>query len=294
MSLFLTFDIEDWYHANYREVVAPAAGEGGRSNFERNVHRLIELCHRLKIRSTCFVLGEMGEKFPAVIRALHEAGHEIASHGQAHRLVHTMTPAEFREDLTRSCQVLEQITREKILGFRAPSWSVRRENLGWYYETLQSQGLRYSSSIYPARTFLYGIEDFPAQPGYPVINGRRMEIFEIPVPVTRLLHRKVGYSGGFYLRFFPAWFIKNRLNRALAAGALPFVYLHPREIDPDQPRLRLSLLNRIIHYWGIRGCERKLAQVLADYADRILPIKEYLRRPWPADRGADNLANPPD
>lgn len=284
MSMFLTFDIEDWYHANYSEVRPPAAGNL-HSNFPKNVQRLMEICARLHIRSTCFVLGEMGEKFPEVIRALHAAGHEIASHGYAHKLVYSMTPTEFKEDLGRSCGILEDITGRKILGFRAPSWSVKRENLGWYYETLESLGLRYSSSVYPAHTFLYGIEDFPEQAGYPEIAGRRTTILEIPVPVTRVLHRKVGYSGGFYLRFFPAFFIKQRLDRALATGAKPFIYLHPREIDVDQPKLKLSLLNHTIHYWGIRSCERKLEHILAGYADRIQTMESFISPGLPNSRG---------
>jgi polysaccharide deacetylase family protein (PEP-CTERM system associated) len=275
MSLFVTFDIEDWYHANYAGMPTPASGSL-RSNFPQNVARLIDICARLRIHATCFVLGEMGEKFPRVIGDLHAAGHEIASHGYAHKLVYSMTPGEFTEDVARSCRILEDITGNKVLGFRAPSWSVRQENLGWYYEALEALGLVYSSSIYPGHTFLYGIEGFPERAHYPVIAGRPTTILEIPVPVTRLLHKKVGYSGGFYLRFFPAFFIGRQLDRALAAGTTPFVYLHPREIDIDQPRLKLSFLNRAIHYWGIRGCERKLEQVLKAHAHHIQTIQEFV------------------
>jgi polysaccharide deacetylase family protein (PEP-CTERM system associated) len=249
---FLTFDIEEWHHANYSGV-APAAAER-ETALESQVERLIELCAEHDVRTTCFVLGCIAQAKPSVVRKLHAAGHEIASHGCAHELVCTMGPARFAEDLRVSCALLEDITGERVSGFRAPSFSVTRETLAWYYDVLEEAGLAYSSSVFPGRTFLHGVPDFPARIHRPVVAGKRRGIVEFPVPVVRL----AGWQIGLYIRLFPAWAIARRIARENRAGNPVVLYVHPREIDPAQPRLPLRWPQSLIHYWGIRGCEAKL------------------------------------
>lgn len=256
---FLTLDIEEWYHVNYQGVDVRAE-RAKPSNLEALVDRLIELCAGSDIRTTCFVLGEVARQKPAVVRKLEAAGHEIASHGFGHDSVCAMTPDQFRTDVQVTSDALEQITGTKVLGYRAPSFSVHRETLPWYYEVLESLGIRYSSSVFPGKTFLYGLPEFPKEPHYPVVRGVTQRVLELPLPVVRM----PGVDLGLYPRLWPAWWLRRKIRLENRAGRPAILYLHPREIDLDQPRLPLNGAVKIIHYWGIRSCESKLRGLLAD------------------------------
>jgi peptidoglycan-N-acetylglucosamine deacetylase len=268
---FLTFDIEEWYHANY-EGVDSSKYAGQPTHLEQLMDRLLDLCARHGVKSTFFILGNVAAAKPEIVRKIHGAGHEIASHGYAHESVYGMSPEQFREDLKRSCDVLESITGEKVQGFRAPSFSVRRETLEWFYGVLEAAELRYSSSVFPGRTFLYGIPDFPNRVHRPVINGRQTSVTEIPVAPVRLFGRDLG----LYVRLFSTSFLERRIAAANAGGMPAILYLHPREIDPDQPRLDLPFPQSLIHYWGISGCERKLDLLLTKMPGRFFKIGEKL------------------
>ena len=276
MAHFLTFDIEDWYHANYQSVDMPEF-EHRPSRLEAEVDRLLEICADAGVQSTFFVLSSIAEVFPSLVRKIAAAGHEIASHSHSHQLVYGMTPAQFRADLERSLASLEDLTGERIWGFRAPSWSIKRETLEWFYPILEDLNLTYSSSVYPAHTFLYGIPDFPRRAHHPILSGRNTTIVEIPVPVTQLLGKAIGFSGGFYFRLLPAWFIRSTFRTQDALGIDNFLYLHPREIDPQQPRLPLPCLEAFIHYYGIRRCDRKLTRMLAFLAGSFVCMRDYAR-----------------
>jgi polysaccharide deacetylase family protein (PEP-CTERM system associated) len=273
----ISFDIEEWYHANYDDV-AIYNFQNKTTNLEGNVDRLIDVCEKYKVKSTCFVLGTVARDKPEIVRKLHDAGHEIASHGFFHKLVYSMTEKEFLDDLKQSKDVLEDITGVQVKGFRAPSWSIREDILDWYYSVLEQAGFVYSSSVYPAYTYLYGIPGFPQKAHYPEVNGNMVNILEIPVPVFGAFNKYVGYSGGFYLRFFPAWFIKYLLSRANSKGQSTFIYLHPREIDINQPHLSLNMLESFIHYFGINGCEKKLDNILSSISESCIPISEGITK----------------
>jgi polysaccharide deacetylase family protein (PEP-CTERM system associated) len=270
---FLTFDIEEWYRVNYEGAAAPtlACPPGW---MERMVDKLLEICDESGCRSTFFVLGSVARDYPQLIRRIAAAGHEVASHGCAHEAVFSMTPAGFEEDLRRSCGMLDSLTGTAVRGFRAPSFSVTRETLPWYYDTLERAGLTYSSSVFPGKTFLYGIPDFPCRVHRPVIDGRQTGITEFPI--TRVVF--AGKTIGLYVRLFPASFLAHRIRRENAAGRPAMLYVHPREIDPDQPRLKLPPASRFIHYFGVRGCERKLRRLLRSAPGPFLTIGEALSR----------------
>ena len=272
----LTFDVEEWYHANY-DGYDPSAFAGQATNLERLVGRLLELCGRHEVKSTFFVLGSVAEAKPGIVRAIHAAGHEVASHGYGHQSVRSMTPAEFREDLRRARDVLEGITGEKVVSYRAPSFSVTAETLGWFYEALEEAGIRCSSSVFPGRTFLYGIAGFPERVHYPVVNGRQAGVLEIPMPRVRLMGRDLG----LYVRLFPAWFLRRRMERDNRRGQPVTLYVHPREIDGGgegaAPRLALGWPVRLIHYWGVAGCERKLEKLLESLPGRFGRVRDLRR-----------------
>jgi polysaccharide deacetylase family protein (PEP-CTERM system associated) len=262
----VTLDVEEWYHAHYGPV--PAVAEGQETRLFRNLRWMLDTCERFGLRSTCFVVGSVAEAKPGVVREIHRRGHEVASHGYAHRLVYEMTPEEFESDLARSIETLQRITGEAIRGFRAPSWSVSESVLPWFYEILGRHRIEYSSSVYPGRTFLYGIPGFPCEPHHPVVNGSRVKVREHPVPVASILGQRIGFSGGFYFRLFPLWFIRWELGRQERDGREPFVYLHTREIDPAETRLELGRRNRFIHYHGVGAAAAKFERLCAFLGQR--------------------------
>ena len=272
---FLTFDIEEWFHANYETIdfndYNPLS-----TNLESNVDRLIDLCAKHNVKATCFVLGSVAKNKPQIVQKLLSNGHEIASHGYGHQLVYNMEPDKFKKDLIISCDILEQITAKKVTGYRAPCWSVNKENINWYYDILEECGIKYSSSIYPAETFLYGIKDFSQHIHFPDVKGKKSKVLEVPVPVFKLLTKKIGFSGGFYLRLLPTWLIKMNISSRIQRDIPTFIYLHPREIDIAQPRLKLNKIENFIHYYNINRCEKKLENIINSYSDTFMPIETYI------------------
>jgi polysaccharide deacetylase family protein (PEP-CTERM system associated) len=182
-----------------------------------------------------------------------------------------MTPDEFRTDIQVSSDILEQIIGEKVVGFRAPSWSVKRDTLLWFYEVLAEEGFLYSSSVYPAKNTLFGIDGFPDTPHYPT----SAKILEIPQSVMNLFGNRVGYAGGGYLRFFPTWLIQRVIRSKNNEGKSVFMYLHPREIDIHQPRLKLGWRDGYFHYQGISGCEEKLSSLLETFSSTFIRMDDY-------------------
>ena len=273
---FLTFDIEEWFHANY-EGIDTSSYYSKKTNIEANVHRLMDVCVEYNVLSTCFVLGDVARQKPHIVRALFNAGHEIASHGCSHQLVYSMQPETFRRDLRESADILAQITGEAVVGFRAPSWSIKPENLLWFYQILEEEGFLYSSSVYPAKNTLFGIENFPQYPHYPTAT----KILEIPQSVMNLFGNHVGFAGGGYLRFFPAWLIKQMIKKKNRAGESIFIYLHPREIDLHEARLKLGRIDSYFHYQGIQGTEQKLRTLMKEFGGSFVRMDAYARQMRP-------------
>jgi polysaccharide deacetylase family protein (PEP-CTERM system associated) len=268
---FLTLDIEEWYRVNYEGIDIKKCRELP-SNLESTVDSLIDLCAAHNVKTTCFILGELAEKNPEVVRKLFNAGHEIASHGYGHQLVYAMKPRDFRADLLKSTHILANITGEQVLGYRAPSFSVDEGSLDWFYTILAEAGFKYSSSVFPVKTFLYGIDNFSEKMHYPEIKGCKYGILEIPVPTVNIFGKKIG----LYIRLFPAWFIINLIEKRNNAGKSVILYLHPREIDTDQPRLKLPFFTSLLHYWGVRGCESKVSDVLRACGPGFLRMRDIV------------------
>jgi polysaccharide deacetylase family protein (PEP-CTERM system associated) len=271
---FLTFDIEEWYHANY-EGLDISQFKDRPVEFRRLMDRLLHLCEYGGFKSTFFVLGSIAEKYPDIVKAIQSAGHEVASHGYGHELVYKMTPAQFRADLQKSSTILEDITGNKVQGFRAPSFSVNIDCADWYYRTLEERGFLYSSSVFAGKTFLYGIPGFPDNVHQPILaDGRQTTIWEFPIPSIQVL----GLSVGMYIRLFPAWLIRKLILGRNSDGKSQMLYLHPREIDPLQPRLPLPATTSFIHYFGINGCESKLKSVFRNNASRFGTLAGYVEQ----------------
>ncbi len=273
---FITFDIEEWYYGNFQSGNF-STFENSKTNLENNVNKLIEICSKYNIKSTCFIVGKLAKKNRDIVKRLYNAGHEIASHSFFHKLIYQMSPEEFNKDLTLSCSVLEDITGEKIIGFRAPSWSVNKKIINWFYDILYENGIKYSSSVYPAKTYLFGVPDFPEKIHFPEISGKKKKVLEIPQSLITLFGKKIGFSGGFFLRLFPAWFINLHIINKNQANKNVFVYLHPHEIDKEKEgNLKLNFKEKTIFYFGRKSCEEKLNKILEKHRSSFITFKEYI------------------
>ncbi len=263
MVNLLTFDIEEWFHANYSDS-NPDESRGQGSNFRYQMDILLELCDRCGCKATFFVLGSIGEDYPDVVKAVAQAGHEVASHGYGHQLAYRQSIAEFRCDVKKSVAILEDLIGQPVLGYRAPSWSIVESNYH-YLTVLEELGLRYDASVFPVKTFLYGIPHAPTVIHKPVVDGRELNLYEVPMSVTSILGKNMGYSGGFYFRFFPQFFIKYFIRKANRQGRSSIVYLHPREVDPTERRLALHGAESFIHYHNMGGTKAKLAAIMGSF-----------------------------
>jgi len=256
LTNFLTFDIEEWFRVNYGNCRIPVDARD--MNLERLVHRLLDLCDEHCARCTFFVLATVAETYPLLVRSIHARGHEVASHGYSHRSLSDMTESEFLEDTLKARDILQSAIGCEVIGYRAPSFSVSGANVEWYYRVLSAAGFRYSSSIFPGKTFLYGIPGFPGQPHRPVLNGRDVGLMEYPISRVDILW----YGIPYYMRLFPARLLTRLVRTRNQRGESVMLYLHPREIDPAQPRIDMPRLQARIHYWGIGGCEARLRYLL--------------------------------
>lgn len=254
---FLTFDIEEWFRVNYRNCRIPVGARD--MNLERLVYKLLDLCDEHGARCTFFVLATVAETYPLLVRSIHARGHEVASHGYSHRSLSAMTESEFLEDTLKARNILQSTIGSEVIGYRAASFSVSRSNIEWYYRVLSAAGFRYSSSIFPGKTYLYGIPGFADQPHRPVLNGYDVGLAEYPISRVDVLWSSIP----FYMRLFPARLLTRLVRARNQRGESVMLYLHPREIDPGQPRLPMPRLQALIHYWGVGGCEARLRYLLA-------------------------------
>ena len=262
----LTIDVEDYYHVSAFEAVVPFADwERYESRVEKNTHRILDLLDAHTTKATFFVLGWVVERHPELIRTLVARGHEVASHGYAHRRVYTQTPEQFRTETQRSKRLLEDTLGQPIRGYRAASYSITVQSL-WALDALREEGFMYDSSIFPIRHDLYGIPShprfcyvIPAPSGAPLV--------EFPLSTLRLGGTNFPIAGGGYLRLFPyaytRWGIRY-LNRREGQPAV--VYLHPWELDPEQPRLPAGKLSRFRHYTNLHRMEERFVRLLQDFS----------------------------
>jgi polysaccharide deacetylase family protein (PEP-CTERM system associated) len=261
----LTVDVEDYFHVS---ALAPSIHRDTWTSRESrvvgNTHKLLDMFEQISVRGTFFVLGWVAERHPQLVRDIAAGGHEIACHGFSHRLVYEQSPAEFHEETLHSKNVLEDITGSAILGYRAASYSIVRESL-WALDVLVELGFAYDSSIFPVRHDRYGIPDAERAPHRLSTPGDKV-IVEWPLSTARLVGFRFPVSGGGYFRLMPYWLTRWGLASINQRELRPFVfYLHPWEIDPDQPRISASWLSRFRHYTNLEKCEERLRRLLSEF-----------------------------
>jgi polysaccharide deacetylase family protein (PEP-CTERM system associated) len=257
----LTIDVEDYFQVSALAPHFPRSQwETVPCRVEANVERILELLARYDTVATFFTLGWIAERYPGLVRRI-AAGHEIASHGYGHERASAQTPETFLADIRLAKAVLEDITGQDVAGYRAPSFSIGRDN-PWAHDCIAQAGYRYSSSVYPVRHDHYGMPDAPRF-AWRLDNG----LVEIPVTTTRWLGRNWPAGGGGYFRLLPyavsRWQIA-RVNRAEGQPAI--FYFHPWEMDPEQPRVtEASAKTRFRHYLNLRHTEARLQRLLSDF-----------------------------
>ena len=271
MQNILTIDLEEWFHANYHDNVFDPQ-QDYEVRIIRNTERLLALFNTHQVKATFFVLGYVAEQHPQLVRQIAAAGHELATHGYAHQLVYQQTPAVFKDDVSQAKKRVEDIIGKSVKGYRAPSWSITPKSL-WAWDILEDLGFVYDASVFPIETYLYGLPSSPRFPYHPQYNGRTLRLLEIPSSTVRMLKKNIPFAGGFYFRALPYPLIARCIKTVNREGYPAIVYLHPREIDPRQPRLTLSAKESLIHYYGIKECERKLIRILKKF--KFTSIEEY-------------------
>jgi polysaccharide deacetylase family protein (PEP-CTERM system associated) len=271
-SCVFSIDVEDWFHIlNVPSTPRLVDWDQLPSRVEQNFLRLLNLAAEENVHCTCFFLGWVGKRFPHLVKIAVELGHEIASHGWAHRLAYELSEEEFYEDAMRSKCVLEDVSGCRVLGYRTAGFSLSEEN-AWVFDQLLRAGYTYDSSVFPARRGHGGWQNGQRSPYWVHRNGGTL--LEFPMTTEKVFGVPVCFFGGGYLRLFPVKLVHRMTARVLRNGRPAIFYVHPREIDPAQPRLPMSHWRGFKSYVNLNTTEPKLRQLLAGF--RFTTLRELL------------------
>lgn len=268
-----SIDVEDWFHIlDLKTGVPRHTWLAQDSRVERNTERLLHLLRRHGTYATCFILGWIAEHYPSLVETIYLEGHEVATHGYGHELVYDQGPDPFRADVERSIELLKSLLFVQPQGYRAPGFSVTRETL-WVFSILAELGLAYDSSIFPAARGHGGLQGaYPS--AHRIELDRKRHLIELPISTTTMLGRRVAYCGGGYLRALPLRFISSAIREANAIGIPVVLYIHPRDIDPHQPRIPMPRIRRFKSYVGLNRAYDKLNALIQEFpfgrADRLV------------------------
>jgi polysaccharide deacetylase family protein (PEP-CTERM system associated) len=280
----LTVDVEDWYMTSdfHFDVQTWDSYE---DRVVGSTMQLLELFAHYRVQGTFFVLGCVAEKHPELVEEIVKRGHEVASHGGWHQMINKMSLEQFREDLLYSKRVLEEITGTAVKLFRAPSWSITPDRYD-VLKILAEEGFSCDSSLQPFRTPLSGVAGAPVEPFVPVLREEELDLLEFPPTVLKMGGITLPFCGGFYLRSLPAplltWALQQ-VNRTRPG----LIYVHPWEVDTEQPRLKCSPLIKFVHYYNLGSTKRKLEFLLEQFAfttlSEVIGTKQYpsVRLPFP-------------
>ena len=254
MTCVMTIDLEDWFHClepDWRRW----------DKFERRAevgaNQLLSLLSEHDSKATFFVLGDVAQQQPEVVRAIHAAGHEIGTHGMHHEFVSAQTATEFRDDLRKSIDLLEDITSDKVRSYRAPYFSISQSS-SWALDIIQREDLEFDSSIFPVRNPRYGVPNARRTP-HQIIPG----LYEWPISTIPSAIGNLPFAGGIYFRFLPWRFVYANLQRLQRNGEPVLLYLHPWEVDPGQPRYKTdSTFLNLRHYWRLGATLHKMEELL--------------------------------
>lgn len=263
----MTIDVEDYFHVSaFANTIKPDNWDNWPSRVEKNTRKLLTLFADADIKATFFVLGWVAERFPSIVKEIDDAGHEIASHGYSHQLIYNQTPETFKQETQKSKEILENIIQRPVCGYRAASYSITHKSF-WALDILSELGFKWDSSIFPVHHDRYGVAGSPTDP-YTIQAPCGGSLHEFPLTTAKVLGFPIPAAGGGYFRQYPYALSKWLFNHASNNGKKSLIfYLHPWEIDPDQPRVPgASKLSRFRHYTNLDRCEARLTQMLRDFS----------------------------
>lgn len=258
----MTIDVEDYFQVSaFEHLVTKSSWDSMPLRVATNTSRLLDLFSSKGVKATFFVLGWVAQKYPELMRRMVAEGHEVASHGMLHERAFEQTPEQFKADVGQAKALLEDITGQAVIGYRAPSFSFTRNN-DWVYGILSELGYIYSSSVYPVVHDHYGIPDAPRHK-YATTAG----VDEIPLSTIPLMGRNMPVSGGGYFRLYPYWLTRLAVSYLQRHDQPNYIfYLHPWEIDPAQPRMdNISAKTRFRHYLNLKRVEHRLSRLLDEF-----------------------------
>ncbi len=257
----LSFDIEDWFHMVEIDAVAdPETWDDLPSIVVEHTQWIVQTLAEADVKATFFLLGWVVDRHPHLAKLIADAGHELGTHSYWHRKVYELTPESFREDLKRSIDVIESAGGKKVIGFRAPSFSIT-PGTEWAFDVMHESGLEYDASLFPARRG-HGGYPCPQEPHTfnAAPSGRPMP--ELPMNMMQLGPVRLPFSGGGYLRLLPLWAICRGFEQLNSAGEPAIVYLHPRDFAPDCPRVPMPMHRKFKCYVGLKRSKEKLKALL--------------------------------
>ena len=251
----LTIDLEDWFHCFLKS-------QNSTDGYERRAHipthKILKILDEFGYKVTFFVLGDVAVNHLDLIKEIDACGHEIGSHGYAHDFITTLSPEAYRKDLRKSIEILENVTGKPVRSYRAPYFSVLDQTT-WALEVLRDEGIRYDSSIFPIQLYRYGMPKAPRMP-HKIID----DLWEWPITTLPSIFGNLPFAGGFYFRFFPWSFIHSAIKKIEKRNEPVLIYLHPWELDPDQPRFPGgSRFLNFRHYYRLKYTEGKLRRLLS-------------------------------
>ncbi len=266
----LSFDVEEHFQVSaFESPMRRRHWDQFESRVQTNTEKLLELLAKKGVQATFFILGWVAERYPSLVHQIASAGHEVASHGYAHELITSQTPAVFREDIRKAKAILEGILSKPVLGYRAPSFSITKDTM-WATQVLVEEGYIYDSSIFPVVHDRYGVPS--ANPELHQLSTASGLLWEVPPSTVKCLGVRLPVAGGGYFRLYPYPVLRALLRKLEGEGAPLVMYMHPWEFDPDQPRMEGSMVSRMRHYLNLDKTEGRMRALLEDFS--FAPIRQ--------------------
>ncbi len=271
----LSFDIEDWFTVrNMREVISETDWDKQEFRVNIGLDFILSELEKKNTKATFFILGWVAEKDPEIVLKIKRGGHEIGTHGYSHKPIDLMTKEEFKADLKKSLEILENISGAKVLGFRAPSFSVTKKTW-WALDVIKELGLYYDSSIFTTVHPDYGVADFPRNVSE--VNS----LIEVPMKNASILGLSIPFCGGGYFRLLPYFMTKLSLKHVLKSESV-VMYFHPWEFDSFQPKVEMSFFKKFRHYVGLGRNQNKFSKLLNDFefttVENLIKIEKENKR----------------
>ena len=260
----LTVDVEDYFQVSaFADSIDQDDWDKHPLRVENNTFRILDLFDEYQVKATFFILGWVAERKTDLVLEIAKRGHEVACHGYSHQLVYNQSPEVFREETVRAKNILEDIIQQQVRGYRAASYSITKKSQ-WALDILAETGFVYDSSIFPVRHDRYGMPDTPEHP-YRLKTPAGNSIIEFPLSTAKIINYRLPVAGGGYFRLYPYWLSRMGL-RQINRQQKPFIfYLHPWEIDPEQPKISASWFSRFRHYNNLDKCEGRLRSLMSDF-----------------------------